>query len=190
MADPTRPVRVLAFCGSLRAKSFNRALLRAALELAPPELAITPWDSLDLPLFNADVEAKGDPASVAAFKQAVGAADALLIATPEYNHGITGVLKNAIDWASRPAATAPIKGKPVALMGASTGINGTVRAQLQARQVLASIGCPVLLGADVFVRNAASAIDAEGRLADEPGRQALARMLAAFVPWARRFMTA
>ena len=119
---------------SLRQGSYNRALLRAAKELAPASLSIEIFDLEAIPLYNADVEAKGDPAPVAAFKSAIGKADGLLMATPEYNHGVPGVMKNAFDWASRPPRAAVLSGKPVGLIGASPGMTGTARGQSQLRQ--------------------------------------------------------
>ena len=114
--------RVLAIAGSLRAASYNRGLLRAAQEVAPEGMQVELWEHLAaIPPYNTDVEAQGDPEPVAAFKAAIRAADALLIATPEYNRGVPGVLKNALDWASRPALGSPLAGKLVGIVGASTG---------------------------------------------------------------------
>src|SRR5690242_13902531 len=120
-----KKLRVLGFAGSLRSASYNRALIRAAQELAPPNMTIDVFDLAAIPLYNADVEAQGDPEPVAAFKQAIRGADALLIATPEYNHGVPGVMKNAIDWASRPPRQSPLDGKPVGILGGSPGITGS-----------------------------------------------------------------
>jgi chromate reductase len=131
---PRAPIRVLGFAGSLRRGSYNRALLRAAQELAPAGMTIEVSDLAPIPLYNADVEAEGDPEPVAAFKAAIRRADALLIACPEYNHGVPGVLKNAIDWASRPPRSAALDRKPLALMGASPGMTGSARGQSQLRQ--------------------------------------------------------
>src|SRR5882672_4988864 len=135
---PDEPARaklsVLGIAGSLRAASFNRSLLRAAQELAPAGMTITAFDLAPIPLYNADVEATGDPEPVAALKSAIRQADALLIATPEYNFGVPGVLKNAIDWASRPPRGSAMQGKPVAIMGATPGGWGTARSQMQLRQ--------------------------------------------------------
>src|ERR1043166_7383167 len=115
-----RPVRVCGIAGSLRKGSYNRALLRAAVELAPDGLEITVFERLgDVPLYNADVEAEGDPEPVVALKAAIRQADALLIATPEYNYGVPAALKNAVDWASRPPSKSVLDGKPAALMGAT-----------------------------------------------------------------------
>src|SRR5690349_12452736 len=130
---------VVAFAGSLRRGSFNRALLEAARQLAPRRMTISPIEIGDLPFYNADVEAEGDPAAVVEFKAAIRAADGVLIATPEYNDGIPGVLTTAIDWGSRPPGIAPLAGKPVALMGASPSQVGTARAQLHLRQLLGHV---------------------------------------------------
>src|SRR5262245_65082316 len=127
-------VRVLGVAGSLRLGSLNRALLRAAVARAPEGMAIETFDLIDVPLYNGDVEAAGDPPGVAAFKDAIRAADAVLFVTPEYNHGVPGVMKNAVDWASRPARDAALNGKPVGIIGASPGQVGTARGQSQLRQ--------------------------------------------------------
>src|SRR5689334_19794657 len=112
---------VCGIAGSLRRESFNRSLLRAAVELAPPGMTITPFALDPVPLYNGDVEAAGDPPGVVALKEAIGGADALFICTPEYQHGVPGVLKNALDWASRPPGRSVLQGKPVAIVGATPG---------------------------------------------------------------------
>src|SRR6185312_11586029 len=128
-------LNVLAISGSLRSASFNTGLLRAAQELAPAAMTIHLYTGLSaIPPYNQDVEASGIPESVAELKAAVAASGALLIATPEYNYSIPGVLKNAIDWVSRPPATTPLKRKPVGIIGATAGNGGTIRAQLALRQ--------------------------------------------------------
>src|SRR5256885_15678621 len=148
-------LRVLGIPGSLRAASFNRALLRAAIADAPPGMTIEIFDGLGaVPLYNADVEAQGDPAPVVALKTAIDRADALLIATPEYNYGVPGVLKNAIDWASRPPGACVLDGKPAALMGASPGGTGTARAQLALRQSFVFTDTRALLRPEVMVARA------------------------------------
>src|SRR5262245_34823808 len=114
------PLRVLGVAGSLRQASFNRALLRAAVELQPPSMAIEIFDLEGLPIFNEDLEAKGDPPAVVTWKAAIASAEALLIAGPEYNFGMSGVLKNAIDWGSRPPGKSVLIGKPLAIVGASS----------------------------------------------------------------------
>src|SRR4051812_13513323 len=111
-------IRVLGFAGSLRRESYNRALLRAAAGLAPDGMEIAAFDLADVPLYNGDVEALGDPDPVKRFKQAIGNADGVLMVTPEYNHGVPGVMKNAVDWASRPPGKAVLQHKPVGILGA------------------------------------------------------------------------
>ena len=181
-------MNILAFAGSLREDSYNRTLIRTAVEVAPEELSIDVFDLTPIPLFNADVEAEGDPAPVADFKAAIRAAAALLIASPEYNHGVPGVLKNAIDWASRKAdADRPaIAGKPVALLGASPGRLGTARGQLQTRQALRGAGAIVMPRPDVFVAGAHEVID-DGRVTDDDTRDRIAKLVTALGEWARRF---
>jgi chromate reductase len=170
-------MRVLGIAGSLRAGSYNRALLRAARELAPAGIEIAEHDIRDLPFYDGDVEAAGDPAPVTELKDAVRAADALLIATPEYNRGIPGALKNAIDWASRPPLASPLAGKPVAIMGASTGRGGTARAQEQLRTALEYSRAAVLAQPAVLVPEAFLLFDEDGRLVDEETRAAVAELL-------------
>ncbi len=186
MPDPK--LAVCGVAGSLRSGSFNGSLLRAARELAPAGMEIRPFDRLgEIPLYDADLEAKGEPEAVAAFKKAIGEADALLVATPEYNYGIPGVLKNAIDWASRPAGKSPLNRKPAAIMGASPGAMGTVRAQLALRQAFQFNETYVLPRPELLVGRAHEKFDAAGDLADEPTRKALRGLLEAFAEWARRF---
>jgi len=180
------PLTVLGIAGSLRRGSYNRGLIRAAVEVAPAGTTVIPYDLADLPLFNADVEAQGDPSSVAAFKRAVREADALLIATPEYNHCVPGVLKNAIDWASRPARASVLTGKPVAIMGASTGGGGTARAQAHLRDGLSYTNGLVLPLPEVLVPFADSKFDAESSLTDPETREAVRDLLVSFAAWTRR----
>lgn len=175
---------VLGVVGSLRRGSFNRAVLRAAIELAPAEMSITEHPIGHIPLYNFDVEEQGDPDPVVAFKDAIAAADALLIVTPEYQHGVPGLLKNALDWASRPPRKAPISGKPVAIMGASPGMTGTARAQSQLRQTLVYNGCPVLPPPEVLISRADERIE-DGRLVDETSRQFVQQALERFADWAQ-----
>src|SRR5215213_10857537 len=134
----------MGFAGSLRKKSYNRALLEAARERGPGGMRGETIEIGELPFYNADVEAMGDPPSVAGFKAALQQADGLLIATPEYNDGIPGLLGNALDWASRLPGRAPLAGKPVAVMGASPSQIGTARAQLHLRQILGHVQTRVL----------------------------------------------
>jgi chromate reductase len=179
-------LHVVAFAGSLRRGSFNRALLRAARELAPEGMTIEPIEIGALPFFNADVEADGDPASVVAFKASVRAADGILIATPEYNDGIPAVLTNAIDWGSRLPGRAPFTGKPVALMGASPSQVGTARAQLHLRQILGHVHARVLPPPELLVAAAHERFNAELRLTHETTRRMLESMLERFARWIGR----
>ena len=181
------PLRVLGFAGSLRAGSYNRALLRAAGELAPDGMRIDVHDLIDIPLYNGDVEAEGDPAPVAAFKDAIREADALLIACPEYNHGTPGVLKNAIDWASRPPRGSPLNGKRAGIIGASPGMVGSARGQSQLRQAFGFTNTYAMLQPEVLVARAHEKFDDAGRLADGTTRKFLGQYLAAFRDWLRRF---
>jgi chromate reductase len=181
-----RTVRVLGFAGSLRRGSFNRALLRAAAELAPEDVRVEVFDLDGIPLYNMDVEQQGLPEAVVAFKRAVREADAVLIATPEHNWSFPGVLKNALDWAARPAGDNPFRGKPVAVVGASTGQWGTLRAQLHLRQVLAYLETHPLSRPEVLVTNARDKFDAQGRLTDEATRARLRELLVALRDWTRR----
>ena len=147
-------IRVAGFAGSLRKASFNRALLAAAVELAPQGMSIEVLEIGGIPLYDADVEAGGDPAPVAEFKRRVGEADGLLIATPEYNLGVPGVTKNVIDWASRPPRNSVLDGKPVAVMGATPGMGGTARGQSQLRQAFVFTNSYALAQPEVLVRRA------------------------------------
>jgi chromate reductase, NAD(P)H dehydrogenase (quinone) len=170
-------VQVLGIAGSLREGSYNRALLRAARELVPEGVELEELDVRSLPFYDGDAEAAGDPAPVVALKEAIRGADALLIATPEYNRGIPGVLKNAIDWASRPALASPLAGKPVAIMGASTGRGGTARAQEQLRAALEFSRATVLEQPEVLVPEAFMRFDEHGELVDPGIRADLAELV-------------
>ena len=185
--DAPQITRVLGFAGSLRLGSYNRSLLRAARELAPEGMTIDIFDLASIPLYNADVEAQGDPEPVAAFKTAIRHANALLIACPEYNHGVPGVLKNAIDWASRPPRTAALDRKPLALIGASPGMTGTARGQSQLRQAFVFTNSYALPQPEMLVAHAQEKFDDQGRLTDENTRDFLRRMLGALAEWAIRF---
>ena len=169
--------RILGISGSLRERSYNRALLQAARELAPDGVEIEDFDLASIPLYDPDIEAAGDPEPVAALREAVRNADALLLATPEYNRGTSGVLKNAIDWLSRPAMASVLRWKPVAVMGASTGRGGTRRAQQQVRDALLFPGALVLDEPEVAVPLAWEHFDEDGRLVDERIREAIRALL-------------
>jgi chromate reductase len=181
------PIRILGFAGSLRRASYNRALLRAAQELAPEGVTIDIFDLADVPLYNGDVEAEGDPDAVARLKQAIRDADGVLMATPEYNHGVPAVMKNAVDWASRPPKSAPLDGKPVALIGASPGITGTARGQSQLRQAFEFTNSLCMSQPELLVFKAHEKFDEERRLTDAATRQYLQSFLIAFASWIRRF---
>ena len=179
-------LKVLGIAGSLRAGSFNRALLRAAQELAPAGMEIDVFDLAPIPLYNGDVEAKGDPEPVAALKAAIRQADALLFVTPEYNFGVPGVLKNAVDWASRPPRGSALQGKPAAVMGATPGMGGTGRAQMQLRQAFVFTQTYALVSPEVLVARAQEKFDASGRLTDEKTRGFVGQLLQALADWTRR----
>ncbi len=165
--------RILAISGSLRERSYNRALLRAARELVPAGVEIEEHDISPLPFYDGDLEAAGDPEPVVALRTAVAKADAILIATPEYNRGTSGVLKNAIDWLSRPALASVLRWKPVAIIGASTGRGGTRRAQQQVRDALLFPGAIVLDGPEVALPVAWEHFDEDLRLVDEKTRDSI-----------------
>jgi NAD(P)H-dependent FMN reductase len=174
---------IVGISGALRRGSYNAALLRAAVELAPPGLTIDVLSIRDFPLYDGDVEAEqGIPEPVRAAKDRIAAADGLLLVTPEYNNSIPGVFKNAIDWLSRPPKDIPrvFRGRPVALMGATPGHGGTTLAQAAWLPVLRTLGAELWPGPRVQVASAAKAFDAAGRLVDEAIRAAVASHLAGF----------
>ncbi len=176
-----RVFEVVGIAGSLRRASLNRALLRAAVEQAPSQLRITLHEIGELPLFNSDLESGPLPPSLTSLREAVAQADGLLIATPEYNHGVPGVLKNAIDWLSRPPRASALDGKVAAIMGASPGMTGTARSQTQLRQAFVFTNTYALLQPEVLVGRAHEKFDTDGRLTDEKTREFLALFLARFV---------
>lgn len=178
-------IRVLGISGSLRQRSFNRGLLRAAREVAPGGVEIDVFDLAGIPLYNEDLNAAGPPQPVAALQAALRDADALLIATPEYNTSMSGVLKNAIDWASRPFPNHGLRDKPVALMGASPGRFGTARAQSDVRSVLTALGCYVLPKPRLQVGGAGEKFSVEGDLQDEAVRLQVGELLDSLVAWTR-----
>jgi len=180
------PDKIVAFAGSLRRGSYNRALLRAAQELAPEEMHIELIEIGDLPFYDADVESHGDPPAVAAYKSALAGADGVLIATPEYNDGIPGVLTNAIDWGSRLPGRGPLWGKPVAVVGASPSRVGTARAQLHLRQLLSHMHGRILPPPELLLAAAHQHFDKSLRLTDESTREVLAKLLERFSRWIGR----
>ena len=179
-------LRIVAFAGSLRRGSFNRALLNAARELAPERMTVSQLEIGELPFYNADVEAEGDPKVVAEFKAAIRAADGVLIATPEYNDGVPAVLGNAIDWGSRLPGSAPLTGKPVALMGASPSQVGTARAQLHLRAILGHVQARVLPPPELLIAAAHQRFDAGLKLTHEATRSVLKTLLERFARWIER----
>jgi chromate reductase len=180
----------LGIAGSLRRASYNRGLIRAAIELVPAGTSVVAYDLAQIPMFDADVEAEGDPPAVTDFKRAIAAADALLIATPEYNHCVPGVLKNAVDWASRPARASVLTGKPVAIMGASTGRGATARAQAHLRDGLAYTNGFVLPLPEVLVGVAGEKFDDDGNLTDGDTREEVRDLLVSLAAWTRRLLRA
>ena len=181
------PIRVAGIVGSLRAASFNRRLMQAARELAPAGMRIDVVEIGDLPLYDGDLDTDAArPESVARLKRAIADADAVLIASPEYNHGVPGVLQNAIDWASRPGMKSPLAGKPVAIMGASNGPVGTARMQQALKLVLMSTLALPMPHPGVVVGLASEKFDASGRLIHAPTREFVAAFLGEFEAWTRR----
>ena len=176
---------ILGFVGSLRQGSFNKALMQTAQEQLPDGVTLTVADIGSLPLFSEDLE-KDPPEAVRTLKQQIEAADAILFATPEYNYSIPGVLKNAIDWGSRPYGANSFDGKPVAVMGASVGAHGTARAQYHLRQCFVFLNMLAVNRPEVQVPTAQEKVDAEGRITDEFTRKKVAELVEALVAWARR----
>jgi len=180
-----KPMTILGFAGSLRRGSYNKAILRAAMELVPKGAKLEIFDLEGIPPFNQDLENRM-PQKVKEFKAKIRAADAILIATPEYSYSMPGVLKNAMDWASRPPGDDSFEDKPVAIMGASPGRIGTARAQYHLRQVCVSLNMHPINWPEVFVAFAHEKIDENGRLKDEETREVIRELLKALVAWTRR----
>jgi chromate reductase len=179
-------MRIVAMSGSLRKASYNRAILFALADVAPSGVAIEIQPIGEIPLFNQDVEAEGIPEPVQRLRDAITAADAVLVATPEYNAGMPGVLKNAIDWVSRPPGRSVLQAKPAAIVGVTPGQLGTARAQGQLRAAFEFCAAPVMPAPQVFVSLARDKFDADGRLTDEKTRAYLKTFMAAFVRWIER----
>ena len=178
-------VNILGFAGSLRKGSYNKALLRAALELVPKDARLEIFDLDGIPPFNQDLENQ-PPEKVKEFKAKIRAADAILIATPEYNYSIPGVLKNAIDSASRPYGDNAFERKPVAIMGASLGMMGTARAQYHLRQCFVFLTCFALNQPEVMVPFAQEKIDKEGKVTDQKTRVKIKELLESLVAWTNK----
>ena len=181
----SRPVTILGIAGSLRRQSYNRAVLRAATQLMPPGATLESFNLAGVPVFNEDTES-GTPDAVLEFKKRIRAADAILFVTPEYNYSVPGVLKNAIDWASRPYGDSAWDGKPAAVMGVSSGTMGTVRAQYHLRQICVYLNVFLLNQPEVMIGKAAERFDAQGNLTDEATQDYVRRLLQNLVEWTRQ----
>jgi chromate reductase len=182
MSD-AKAISVLGICGSLRQGSFNRAALSTAIELRPPEMEIIVADISQFPLYNEDVRAQGFPPPVETLRRQIKAADALLFACPEYNYSMSGVLKNAIDWASRPPDQ-PFAGKPAAIIGAAAGMAGGARAQGDLRRSMVFLDMHPLNKPEVLIFQAQNKFDANGRLTDDVARGLISDLMKALVAWA------
>jgi chromate reductase, NAD(P)H dehydrogenase (quinone) len=180
-----RPINVLAICGSLRAQSYNRAALRYAISVKPPGMQIEVAEIGAIPPYNEDVRAQGFPPPVETLRRQIAAADALLFVTPEYNYSIPGVLKNAIDWASRPPDQ-PFAGKPAAIMGAAAGMAGTARAQYDLRRCCVFLDMHPLNKPEVLIGQAQTKFDGQGNFTDEAGRGFIRDLLVALERWTRQ----
>ena len=178
-------IHIVGFTGSLRKKSYNKATLRSAQGLVPPEVELEIAELGEMPLFNQDFE-NDKPEPVRAFEEKIRKADALLIVTPEFNYSIPGVLKNAVDWVSWPYAKSVLTGKPTAILGAG-GRVGTARAQLHLRQMLQYLDVPVLNKPEVFIQYAWEKFDSDGNMIDETTRDQIKSLLEALVKFTRRF---
>jgi chromate reductase len=174
-------VKVLGISGSLRSDSHNTRLLRIAAERLGDDVELEVWEGLKaVPPYDQDDDIDPAPAAVAALRAAITGADAVLFATPEYNSSVPGQLKNALDWVSRPLATGPLRNKPVAVMGASTGAFGAVWSQAELRRILGAIGARVV-DAELAVNFCGERLDQEGRLADEELVEQLDEVVAALL---------
>jgi len=176
-------VKILGIAGSLRRGSYNKAALRAALELLPQGAELKIFDLAPIPFLNEDLEGQALPEAVLELAANVKAADALLLATPEYNYSVAPVMKNAIDWVSRQSTGAPVIGKPVALMSASPGIFGGARAQYHLRQTCVVCNMPTLNKPEVFIMQAQNKFDQDLKLTDDHTRNAIKNLLQALVEW-------
>lgn len=180
----TEELKIVGIAGSLREGSLNRALLEAAAKLAPDGIVIKTFALDDVPLYRAELDNDDPPAAVRALKAAITEADGVLIATPEFNYGVPGVLKNAIDWASRPGYRSPLRDKPVAVIGAAPGVVGTARAQGQLKQNLLGLAAAVFPWPEYLLGGAKDKL-VNGELENEKSRELLTGMLGAFGAWVR-----
>ncbi|MDB5855991.1 MAG: NAD(P)H-dependent oxidoreductase [Herminiimonas sp.] len=179
------PLHILGISGSLRKNSYNSAALRAASELLPEGVTMEIFDLSSIPMYNDDVREQGYPAAVQTLREKIATADAVLIATPEYNYSVPGMLKNAIDWASRPPSQ-PFDGKPIGIIGASPGVLGTARAQYHLRQMFVFMNGMVLNRPEVMIGAANTKFDANGKLTDAVTRDFLQKFLVSLAAWSRR----
>ncbi len=182
MADK---IRILGIAGSLRKDSYNKLVLKAAQALAPDETEVEIFDIAGIPLFSQDEE-RNVPPKVVEFKKRILAADAILFVTPEYNYSVPGVLKNAIDWASRPYGESAWHGKPVAVMGASVGTLGTARAQYHLRQMFVFLNMYAVNQPEVMIANASQKFDNEGNLTDDVALNLITQLLTNLRDWTRK----
>ncbi|AIF85125.1 putative flavoprotein [Candidatus Nitrososphaera evergladensis SR1] len=178
-------VKILGIAGSLRRGSYNRAALRAAQKLLPGNARLEIFELDGIPPFNQDIEMQ-PPQAVSELKSKVRSADAVLFVTPEYNYSVSGVLKNAIDWGSRPHGDSAWEGKPAAIMGASVGMLGTARAQYHLRQMFVFLNMYALNRPEVMIANAARKFDAQGNLVDDETRERIRELMSALVSWTAR----
>jgi chromate reductase, NAD(P)H dehydrogenase (quinone) len=177
-------VSLLGICGSTRKASLNRALLVTVGELLPPGTSFTIYEGLErLPIFNSDLP---EPSGVTELKASIANADGVVFAVPEYNYSIPGGLKNALDWVSRPPASSPLRGKPIGICGAATGMSGTIRAQNHLRQMLVYSDTPVMNQPEVLIPRAHERFDPTGRLVDDSTRVLIAKFGAALVTFVQR----
>lgn len=176
-------IEVAAIVGSLRTRSVNRSLLQTGMLVAPERMHIYDVAIDRLPFFNEDLERQGDPPPVIEFKSALRRADAVLVVTPEYSYSIPGVLKNALDWASRPSGRSVMRGMPVGIMGASIGRSGTMRAQLHLRQIFVQLGAVPMPEPEVYVTFAEGKFNALGELTDQTSLDQVRQLLAGLADW-------
>lgn len=179
-------VSLLGICGSQRKASLNRALLNVIGEVVPAGVTLSIWDSLDFPIFSSD---HAETREISRLKQSIAEADGVVFAVPEYNYSIPGGLKNALDWISSPPARSPLRGKPVGIVGATSGMSGTIRAQLHMRQILLFSDSPVLSQPEVLIPRAHERFDAEGRLLDDSTRHLIGRFAEALIAFVGRHAT-
>ena len=182
----SKKYKILGLAGSLRKDSLNKGLIRAALELAPENMEIEDYTINNIPLYDEDLRASESPKAVIELKEKIRSSDGLLIATPEYNYSIPGVLKNAIDWVSRPPAESPLNNKPLAIMGATGGLSGTIRAQLHLRQIAVFTNMIVMNKPEILIPKAGDKFDKEGNLTDESTLEHIKKFLIEYAKWIER----